>query len=597
MMGVKLCFLLFVLVVDCYCQEPTVETKIGTIQGIQSNKTFRNNVYTTNAYLGIPYSKPPVGDMRFKRPLPYGNLTSPFNATNYGSPCPQMQYPVFGMHSTNEDCLFLNVFVPTATSDREERHAVMIWVHGGGLISGSGQLTPGEILAAYGNVIVVTINYRLGVFGFLNIGDERAQGNMGLWDQREAMLWVIENIASFGGDVDRITIFGESAGAVSVNVHSLYPPNKGLFHQVISQSGSARSNFGSSSPQTALARYLGCDISTSDAIFECLKKVSPEDYVNLQQQFAMDSIKFGEITFIETIDGDLIKRFPLDTIRDAFRNRSPEVEFMQSLAYINGLNGNEGLSNLIMMANGPLNDVRINKTTMDNSLIPMMLPFVFPGHEVPHHVLKNIALEYTNWTNPDDATEMFVKYAGDVAYNVESAELRNLHAKGDASRTWVYSFDAVIDQHMLPTPDWATKANHADDLAPIFGYQMDYKEAFNISNYQPPAWELDLSERMMTFWTNFAKYGNPSGNDTVRWPEFELDSMKHLVLDKTDSIEARQYAREVSFWREVVPGLLEANADCGKEPKHGTASSAINVFTYSRYCSILFFTFLLFSII
>ncbi|XP_052807957.1 neuroligin-4, Y-linked-like [Mya arenaria] len=473
-MGIKDVFLLFVLIIGCYCEGPILETKIGKIQGIQSEKTFRNKTYTINAYLGIPYAKPPVGEHRFKRPVPYGDLASPFDASKFGSSCPQIERPPFAKYSINEDCLFLNVYVPATASDRPEGHAIMIWIHGGGLNYGAGQLYAGEVLAAHGNVIIVTINYRVGVFGFLNIGDERAQGNMGLWDQRLAMNWIKENIGSFGGDINRITIFGESAGAVSVNIHIMYPPNKGLFQQAISQSGAARSKFGSAAPHVTLAAYLGCNLSTADEIFYCLNNTNAKDVVDIQLQLRTDISKYEEISFMETIDGELIKRFQHDTIQDGLNNRqSDEIEFMQSLRYINGVNGNEGLSTFLRILNAPLNEMIVTKEVLDNDYIPKFLSYIYPGQEVPPEVQKVIAYEYTNWVDPEDATRMFIKYAGDVTYNVESMDLRTLHLKGEGSRIWVYSFEANMDQHLLSTPDWATTANHGDDLAPLFGYQID----------------------------------------------------------------------------------------------------------------------------
>ncbi|XP_052803338.1 carboxylesterase 1E-like isoform X2 [Mya arenaria] len=269
---------------------------------------------------------------------------------------------------------------------------------------------------------------------------------------------------------------------------------------------------------------------------------------------------------------------------------------MQSLRYMNGVNGNEGLSTFLEILNAPLNDMIVTKEMMDNDYIPKYLPYMYPAQEVPHDVQKVIAHEYTNWVDPEDATRMFVKYAGDVTYNVDSMHLRTLRADGEGSRTWVYSFEANIDQHLLQTADWATTANHGDELAPLFGYQIDYKKAFNMDDYQPPAWELDLSERMMTFWTNFAKHGNPSGNDSITWPEYEQDSMRHLVLDRTDSIGTRQFAREVAFWRELVPDMMAANEACTKDKGPGdmiasSANSAVKYF--GLYITISFATLLL----
>jgi cholinesterase/neuroligin len=142
--------------------------------------------------------------------------------------------------SYSEDCLYLNIYAPKKP-EQGEKLAVMVWFHGGGFIVGSADIYPADHLAVYGDVVVVTVNYRLTVFGFLSTGDEHAPGNYGLWDQRMALDWVNKNIEGFGGDPARVTIFGESAGAASVIYQGLYPDNRGLFQRVVAQSGSAGS--------------------------------------------------------------------------------------------------------------------------------------------------------------------------------------------------------------------------------------------------------------------------------------------------------------------------------------------------------------------
>ncbi|KAH3890258.1 hypothetical protein DPMN_014332 [Dreissena polymorpha] len=191
---------LFCIISFANATGPNVTTQLGVINGNTRNGEFDGKVYAVNEYLGIPYAKPPVGDLRFKRPEPFGNLPSPFDATRYGNVCPQSDFLKVGMRSTTEDCLFLNIFVPITERDLEQGHAVMVFIHGGGFTMGSGETTPGHVLAWFGNVIVVTINYRLGLLGFLNMGTKNAKGNQGLWDQRLALQWVQANIGEFGGD-------------------------------------------------------------------------------------------------------------------------------------------------------------------------------------------------------------------------------------------------------------------------------------------------------------------------------------------------------------------------------------------------------------
>ncbi|WAR04175.1 NLGNX-like protein, partial [Mya arenaria] len=272
--------------------EPPVKTKPGIVNGKTNTVMFRDKQFVVMEFLGVPYAKPPMGELRFQRPQPYGAYQQPVDETNYGLSCPQAKIKDtsinIGGRSDNEDCLFLNLFVPANKSDTGAHHALMVWmIHGGGYTNGDGNMTTGTVLAGYGNVIVVTINYRLGMFGFLNVGDERVKGNMGLWDQRLAFKWVNENVDAFGGDPSRITIFGESSGAMGAHLHSLYPENRGLFQKVISESGTATFPIPVESGNIPAARIfteqLECRTDTNDDIVQCLKSVDTERFIDVAE--------------------------------------------------------------------------------------------------------------------------------------------------------------------------------------------------------------------------------------------------------------------------------------------------------------------------
>lgn len=210
--------------------DPTLATTVnGDVRGVEAEDmvTFR----------GIPYAAPPVGDLRWKAPQDPADWTGERDASEFGSTCPQAASP-FGAGSLNEDCLFLNVSTPSVGGS----YPVMVWIHGGAFISGSGQeagYDPTRLVQE--NVVVVTMNYRIGALGFLPhpaLTDEAGEsGNYGLMDQQKALQWVQANIAAFGGNPDNVTIFGESAGGHSVYSHLVAPSSKGLFHKAIAQSG------------------------------------------------------------------------------------------------------------------------------------------------------------------------------------------------------------------------------------------------------------------------------------------------------------------------------------------------------------------------
>ena len=206
-----------------------------------------------NSFKGVPYATPPLGDLRWKPPIPYvpsqEDVTNGVDATSFGRMCFQ---PIDGSpyNSTfvgSEDCLFLNVYRPGGSLDGSPL-PVAVWIHGGSFVTGSGELYNGTSLAAYGSdlgkeVVVVTLNYRLNVFGFLGSKDLIAAdpsgttGNYGIQDQRLALSWVRENIASFGGDPASITIFGESAGAGSVSSHLSMPSSTPFYDAAVMESG------------------------------------------------------------------------------------------------------------------------------------------------------------------------------------------------------------------------------------------------------------------------------------------------------------------------------------------------------------------------
>ena len=475
---------------------------------MEQNVKFLETSYDGDAYLGIPYAKPPVGKLRFQKPKPYGAFDGTLEAIAFGSSCPQanLDFIDIDAYSANEDCLFLDVYVPRSQPDKSAGHAVMIWIHGGGFMHGAGSFTKGNVLAAHGNVIVVTVNYRLGMFGFLDIDDERASGNMGLFDQQLAIKWVNNNIASFGGDVGRITIFGESAGAVSVHYHTLFPENRGLFQNAILQSGTVTLPFvvGNNNTHTAkiLAEKLDCPSDSTDDIFSCLQSVDTVEFIALCEELIRDPQTGALVSFSPSIDGSFIKRDPRIVINEF---DSEEVNFMQEINIINGVNGFEGAIFTVAFKD-EFDNVQITHENMTTMYIPAMFGAVFLGQTVPDAVKSLIEFEFTDWQNPKDARMCYMKYNGDIFFNVPAFEFQLVQANNTAAKTWFYNFMPVIEKQLLPTPSWANGANHGDDVPVVFGYDIVFPGQ-NETTYVPPQWEQELSGRVMSFWSNMAKFG------------------------------------------------------------------------------------------
>jgi len=211
----------------------TVDAPAGKVCGL-AIEAPANTGRALYSYRGVPYALPPVADLRWAAPQPYPRWPDLRPATSFGAVCPQD-----GVTNDSEDCLFLNIWTPRAAVEREQQLPVMVFIHGGYFVLGAGSdpLYDGSYLAASGNVVVVTLNYRLGSLGFLAVPELGLTGNYGILDQRMALQWVTENIAAFGGDPSKVTIFGESAGAMSVGLHLFsIPANRDRFRAAIMES-------------------------------------------------------------------------------------------------------------------------------------------------------------------------------------------------------------------------------------------------------------------------------------------------------------------------------------------------------------------------
>ena len=213
---------------------PVVPVATGAVSGM--------TVGGVNEFLGIPYAAPPVGSLRWQPPQRAASWTGVRQATTYGPNCPQTATP-FGLASTSENCLYLNVYAPAGSPNQMAKHPVMVWIHGGGLWLGESQDVDPAALAAKGTV-VITINYRLGALGFLAhpalaSSPGGSAGDYGFMDQQAALRWVQHNIAQFGGNPNNVTIAGESAGGTSVLAQLVSPAARGLFQRAIVESGSS----------------------------------------------------------------------------------------------------------------------------------------------------------------------------------------------------------------------------------------------------------------------------------------------------------------------------------------------------------------------
>ena len=423
------------------------------------------------SFKGIPYAAPPVGEGRWAAPAPVARWTAPRDATRFGADCVQNAVPGDVSHGAPmaEDCLFLNVWTPKPAAGA--KLPVMVWIHGGGFVAGSGALAPTDgAQLAKRDVVVVTFNYRLGRFGFFAHPALGQGANWGLMDQIAALQWVKRNIAAFGGDPANVTIFGESAGGESVARLMASPATTGLFAKAIAASGGGRDRW----PSLAEAQIKGGAFAA---------KAGAADLAALRALPA-DTVR-GGITILNKEEGVYSGLVTDGTIvpghADAIFASGKQVR----VPFIAGSNDDElGFvpAPFLPMVNGPI------------------LKALGDGAKV-----VNIAY------GSDERAARYL--AGDAIFGEPALALASRHAKAGAA-TWLYRFGYVTESKR----EAGKGAGHASDVP------------FQFGNLPADASAADraAAAQIMTYWTNFARAGDPNGKELPGWEQ--LDPAKPALL-------------------------------------------------------------------
>lgn len=450
------------------------------------------------AFRGIPYAAAPVGALRWKPPQRHARWHDVRDATQFASHCAQLAGP-FGRATGDEDCLFLNVYTPN--DHRLQLRPVMVWIHGGALVTGESDDYDATRMVDQGDVIVVTINYRLGGLGFTAHpaltaeSAHHASGNYGLLDQQEALRWVQRNILLFGGDPSRVAIFGESAGGLSVHAQLASPGSHGLFQRAIAESGA----YQLTQPSLAAGEAAGVDFATragcADQTAACLRGLS------VAQVLANQPGGVGGATPV--VDG----RFLTQSIGDAFAsgafNRVPVIE---------GANHDEwrlfvALTTLVTGPTPPAGYPAAIQATLGvpAALVPLFVA-QYPLASFPSPDLALSAL------GTDGIFDCNARFA--------AAKLSQFVP------TFAYEFaDPDAPQRFLPPVSFPYGAAHASEIQ----YLLDLPVTV-----PAPAFDADqrkLSEAMISYWTTFARTGQPTSFTTPLWPRYraDLDIVQSLV--------------------------------------------------------------------
>ena len=492
------------------------------------------------AFKGIPYAAPPVGDLRWRPPEPVVAWDGVRDAGEAGPICVQSGGRTV---TQDEDCLFLNVWAPREST---EPLPVMFWIHGGGYTGGSGSsaIYDGTQLEADGTVLV-TINYRLNVFGFLAHpalsaeSSHDASGNYGLMDMVAALGWVQGNIASFGGDPNRVTIFGESAGAGAVMSVMLIPQAEGLFHGAIAESnwihgwdrplrGSDRGWEPAETQGVRIAEALG---ATDDDALKTMRAATAADVLEASNTGAGSPFLRQGNVWAPNIDGWVIPGDPLAMYETG---RQHDVPLMT------GMNGNEGS---LMTRGMEIDGVGDFESHVRN---------VYP-------VLADEVLAHYDVTSPDTAKAG----ADHLIHDMYFAGPVRAHARAQSrvsSPVWLYHFT-----HVPPTASGASMgSHHAAELVYVFGTLTPQETPGErplglgtVGDFTDV--DMHLSETMRAYWVQFATTGDPNRDDVPAWPPFTPEGDEYLELGSVVVTGAALHADGAHLWDALERELRSAN--------------------------------------
>jgi para-nitrobenzyl esterase len=493
---------------------PVLHPPAGDIQGL--------SVAGVGEFLGIPYAKPPVGDLRWRPPQPVARWGETLQATKFANTCVQPQRGVFASPSKTEDCLYLNVFTPAAEPGPGARLPVMVWFHGGGLFSGESNDYDGSKLASRGRVVVVTLNYRVGALGFLSHPAINAEGhpfaNYGIMDQQLALRWVQTNIATFGGDPGNVTIFGQSGGGTAVMANLVSPLSKGLFHRAINQSGT---RIGVTPPATALklgeefAAMAGC----ADQNPRCLRAL-PVDQVLAHQGGIL-----GVVPDFPSIDGSIITRAALDAFESGQFNRVPIM----------------------------------------TGLVRDEQAFFLPEANTKKPLTADEFMRYTISYGAAHKDKLLAKYPLADYLSPSLAEIAMAQgAKACTARlldrTWskyvpvyAYEFADRTAPSYFPDVSYPMRAYHTSELQYLFPH---FRGGQGTSRPLNQAQER-LSDLLVDYWTTFARTGapNPSEDHALPpWPRYSAEKDNVLVLDLPGMKSEDDYgkANDCALWDGIL---------------------------------------------
>ncbi|UOE94530.1 carboxylesterase/lipase family protein [Alkalihalobacillus sp. LMS39] len=489
--------------------DTTVESAYGKLQGVKEEGVY--------AWKGIPYAKPPLESLRFQAPEKPERWSGIRDATTFSPVAVQPDLEVMNFlgndsSTQSEDCLYLNVWSPGAD---DKRRPVMVWIHGGAFVagSGSGQFYDGTAFAKNGDVVVVTLNYRLGILGFLHLGeiggvDYATSGNCGLLDQVAALEWVQENVAMFGGDPSNVTVFGESAGAMSIGVLLAFPSAKGLFHKAILQSGAA-ANVHSVDHASKIASQLVTALNIDTSELSKLQHIPAEQLV--QASTLVPFMSLGPV-----IDGISLLKHPEEALAEGVAKDIPIL-----------IGTNKDEYNLFSAFDPEWKEadeekIKANFEKVFGPLVPLISQYLTENAQLSQDLFNQL-LTMSVFTTP-------------------AQKLAEIQVKQESS-IWMYRFDWET-----PVFNGILKATHALEI-PFVWNTLNKPTVENITGTNPN--RQKLAKDMHHRWISFAHDGNPNSEAMPEWPTYDLEQRSTMIFNEESIVAHDPNKKERLLWEQA----------------------------------------------
>jgi len=533
-----------------------INTTSGLVQGYRRQVPDGPAVRT---WQGIPYAQPPVGKLRFRPPEKLQGWKDIKDTRKLPPACPQSTgNPISPLNITDmaEDCLFLNVYSPEA--DSGQLYPVMIWIHSGGFSQGSSSTVDPARLSSVEEVVVVTLQYRLGALGFLYLGPEAfgetkaAYTNLGLRDQVLGIEWITQNIMAFGGDPTRVTLFGSEAGAISASYHIQNVHVSNLIQGVILQSGGPINNWAKKDAGVMkmksfeFAKKAGCPTEARSLVTECLENLEVSRILSAQKSVCQDILEGN--CFVPIIDDETV--VSNEKVMNASRPRK---------AILQGYNSNEGFLQLMQFLTKQFPTEKLHSEGFSREMFLKMVSRMFPLTGPQTHA----TIDFLYADDIELSKEASVRFltleriVGDYLYNCgQEFTLKhqiNEHQSNPENEPHMFRYKFSWQPSRDRWPRWSG-VKQGDEIQFIFGVPLDNPADYLIE-------EKEFSKQIMKYWANFARNGSPNNQTAPTWPDSaEEDLVMELNAIRSEVTEIGMIQKQrCRFWNNLIPKLQDIN--------------------------------------